>query len=391
MSTDLYILGGFSEFLVDDRSSPRYTYLYNNMQTFRYTTTINNKEFVAYKAGIPGYERVFARDTIMSALLSENTSMMRHILDICKELQGTKFDAFTGEEPGKMFHEYIGVDLNGKNTLYAACDTTALYLIGLAWYAQKTEDKMIIKNSIDTIRAAVKYIESHVENSIFWEKPPISNSDHLALKVTYWKDSSLQDREGGNPDFPVCFTLAHFQNLAGIRAAAQMLNDEKLHPLIGSMVEGIHSLFHQEKNQFCVARDSQGDVFGISDDFLHGLYYLEPTDLNHDEKAFIHSTSIALETDFGIRTNTSDKCDLNDRYHTCTLWPFEQGFIHSGAKKFGFNDLQYICERSVRLLDSYPEFSYIDSEGIEAQKAGNDPQLWTWAVKKYFKKQGVDV
>ena len=43
--------------------------------------------------------------------------------------EGTKVDANTGEEPGKIHHELPGVRLRNMITTYNACDTTALFLI----------------------------------------------------------------------------------------------------------------------------------------------------------------------------------------------------------------------------------------------------------------------
>jgi hypothetical protein len=206
----------------------------------------------------------------------------------------------------------------------------------------------------------------------------------MALKVTYWKDSSLIDRDHGIPAFPVCFTFAHFQNIAGLRAAQRLVPEVDLTTTIEAMVKGIHTLFDPNKGQFAIARDGQGDVFAISDDFLHGLYYLMPGDLTQVELKFIMATAKALETDFGFRTNSSDRCDLNDKYHTCTLWPFEQGFIDMGATKFGLAEIGDIASRIAQSLDTLPEFCYIDSDGKILEPAGNNPQLWTGAVKTYF-------
>ncbi len=46
--------------------------------------------------------------------------------------QGQKYDPITGEEPGKIHHEFPGVMVSPPFlSTYDACDTTALYLIGL--------------------------------------------------------------------------------------------------------------------------------------------------------------------------------------------------------------------------------------------------------------------
>jgi glycogen debranching enzyme len=357
------------------------------MNPFQYSLIVDGETFIAYKAGIPGYERSFTRDTIMSALLADDVEMMKNALKLCAKLQGQTQNPFTSEEKGKIYHEYPGVDLNGKNTMYAACDTTALFLIGIDWLVQKTGDETLIETYKTHIVEAVTYIKSHIKGDLFWEEPRLSSSETMALKVTYWKDSSLQDRQNGDPIFPVCFTFAHFQNLAGLRAAHNLFPELNLEPEIEELKQGIHTLFNTEKQQFILAKDGEGEIFGISDDFLHGLYYLEPGDLTPNELTFIEATIVPLETDFGIRTNSNDKCDINSRYHSCSLWPFEQGFIAMGARKFGLEKATEIAGRIESSLSLSPEFCYIDMTGKILEKAGNMPQLWTYALQKYFENQ----
>ena len=65
-----------------------------------------------YVAGLPRFPRIFARDSIKSALLLDNPKMMRAILELCQKFLGSKFDRITGEEPGKVFHELPGVALD---------------------------------------------------------------------------------------------------------------------------------------------------------------------------------------------------------------------------------------------------------------------------------------
>ena len=89
-----------------------------------------------------------------------------------------------------------------------------------------------------------------------------------------------------------------------------------------------------------------------------------------------------METKIGYRTLSPGEADrVKDKYHTYTVWPFEQAIIHAGARKFGLTDVQEKCLRIVPYLDTHPEIFTLD-KGIK--KGGCDPQLWTIAAKKYF-------
>ena len=67
---------------------------------------------------------------------------------------------FTGEEPGKIFHEYPGVEINGYSTLFNACDTTAMFLIAHEVYQTLTGDKSLAKKQEKHIeRAAIEILD----------------------------------------------------------------------------------------------------------------------------------------------------------------------------------------------------------------------------------------
>jgi glycogen debranching enzyme len=355
------------------------------VKELEFLVTTDTEQYLLYKAGSPGFERSFVRDTIISALMSGSTSMMKEILRFAAVMQGTKIDVFTGEEPGKIFHEYPGVDLSGKNTLYAACDTTALFLIGILAYSKVVIDSQLLTQLRPHIVAAASYIIDHLKDGLFWEDPAKWGSKTGALKVTYWKDSVMLERKDGIPIYPAVFTLAHIQNLAGLRAARQILGTTDYDPYLSEMEEGLHKLFDTVSKQFVVARDQSGDIHAVSDDILHGLYYLRPSDLTNDELESVRKTAALLTTEYGYRTNTADKCDINSKYHSCSLWLFEQGLIHAGAIKFGLDDIASTAIRVTKILEGYHEFCYIDADGVGVEKAGNAPQLWTWAVAEYCK------
>ena len=176
-----------------------------------------------YKAGLPGFPRNFTRDSIISAILLQNAQMLRDQLIFCARKQGKKKNPHTGEEPGKIFHEYPGVEIRKQSTLYNACDTTALFIIGHKIYYDLTKDTSLIKSQKGNILMAVNYIINHLKEGLFFEDPKFSGAKKFALRVTYWKDSVLLGRRGGNPSYPASFFLAHIQNMHALRCAEKIL------------------------------------------------------------------------------------------------------------------------------------------------------------------------
>ena len=178
----------------------------------------NYKGFDLYRAG-QTYSANFSRDSIISALLKQDPEMLKNQLSFCAYEQGKKRNPLTGEEPGKIHHEFPGFKMiNGLYTTYNACDTNALYLIGHYTYQKLTKDNSLAEEQKKNIEQATNYILRHIdENGFFIEDPKFCGNDKFALKVTYWKDSCLIDRDNGMPDYPVVYTLPHIQNLDGLR------------------------------------------------------------------------------------------------------------------------------------------------------------------------------
>lgn len=335
---------------------------------------LNEGDLVLYKAGAPRFSSNFARDGITSAILFNDPIMLRDQLLYCAEHQGKEKNPKTGEEPGKIFHEMPEADINGLSTKYNACDTTALFLIGHAVY------KELIHEQLENIKKAIGYIETHLEDGLFQEDPKFSDASKFALKNTYWKDSTLHGRRDGKPDYPIAYTLAHAQNLCGIRCAAEFLKSKELYKLADSMVGGLYDLFNENGVPF-IAVDQGGPIEGISSDMLHLLFYLKRGDLDKDQLDHMVELAGAIETSLGYRTlDPVLKCDRP--YHSETVWPFEQAIIHAAAHKHRLNRLAEVASRVRRALGTSHEM--ISLRGGVPKKSGCKKQLWTLAAKKYF-------
>ncbi len=373
----------------------------------------NIEGFPLYQAGLPNFPRNFTRDSLYSVfLLLENCDnltpeqqrfaleMLENQLRFCSEKQGITQNPNTGEEPGKIFHEYPGFVMpqNGLSTLYNACDTTALYLIGHRRYQELTGNTRLIDAQQDNIRRAVEYIFSHIgEDGIFWEDPAHCGAKEFGLKVSYWKDSNLLDRREGKPSYPIVYPLAHAQNLAGLRSASRLLpEDDQLQPQMREKIAAMRvalteRLFDEDTEMFYLAIDQEGEIPGISTDGLHALYFLEQDDLSKEKIQQIAMASECLETPWGYRVLDSTAAKRNqttDDYHANTLWCWEQAIIHAGAKKFGLEKPQEVSARVV------PALGYRNAEILQLREqgfdyAGCDPQLWTIAAKDYFARQGI--
>lgn len=341
-----------------------------------------------YSAGLPTYPANFTRDGILSAILMADAKMLRDQLTFSAILQGRERNKYTGEEPGKIFHESPPVQMQNLSTEFNACDTTALFLYGHEIYLNLTGDADFIKRQKNYLENAVEYILSHLVNNLFVEDPKYSGARRFALRVTYWKDSQIANRENGLPVYPAVFTLAHIQNMRALKSAALLLDSPDLLTRVHEMKKSLTIFYSEKLGVFHTGIDQRGFFPGISSDNLHLLYYLEPDEIAPHRLASIFERTQILETSFGYLTaNTLDeslKGDITKHtgYHTNTVWPFEQAFIHIGAKKFGLEHVAGVASRIRPHLETFPELFLQKADKFTS--GGTHTQLWTIAARYYF-------
>ncbi len=337
-----------------------------------------------YNAGLPRFPRNFTRDGIITALISGDMDLLRDQLLFCAKHQGVKPDPLTGEELGKIHHEWPGYPLRDYFSTYNACDAAGFFLIGLQFYLAHTQDDALLAKLSDAALAAADYIVRHVDkDGLFIESPEFCGATQFALKVTYWKDSVIMGRANGEPVYPAVFTLAHCQNLCALRMAASFLKTTAFSETITAMEQALETLWDANNNTFYAAIDAQGPISANTSDALHALYYLAVDDLTTAQVAHIVQTAEDLETSIGYRVASPETAaNMGRGYHASTVWPFEQALIHAGAAKFGLARVQRVCER-IRRTDylGSPEAVGVTIEEFEIS---SNPQLWTLAAQRYF-------
>ncbi len=335
-----------------------------------------------YRAGLPGYASVFARDSILSCLLMQDISGMQHILEYCIKKQGEKMDPLSGEEPGKIFHELPAMKIRNLFTEFNASDTTALFLIGLDYYDRKMNDNFA-KENYDSIEGAVSYLLNHIKDSLFIENPKFCNAERFALKTTYWKDSSLIDREDGEPAYPIAYSLLQAQVTAALRSGANLTGQKRLNDTASQLNKALwNELYDKKLKMLAIGKDKRGLISASTSDGLHALYYLSKEDVPKERLEEIVEKSRALETPIGYRTAY---LPAGDEYHFGSVWPFEQAFIHAASRKFGLEHAKEVASRVVNAVgsDNHEYLLYHEKTG-KTEKKGCNPQLWTVAAKSYF-------
>jgi hypothetical protein len=347
-----------------------------------YVTTIDGE--MCYFAGLPGYPRNFSRDTLLAGIIAADHHLLDSQLAMSYLHQGKRHDPITGEEPGKIHHEYPGVIVHAPYvSTYNACDTTALYLTGLEILKNlnRRESSEFLETHQASIESALEYMDRHIVDDLFWEFPP-EGAKHYSLHTTYWKDSIVPSTTGiEEPVYPVSYALAHFQAARGMLAAGKILKREDLLDQAHRMFKkGIASFI--KDSAFCVEEDVGGRLEQPSSDELHCLAYIPPEYADVLPFKAISQRTLELVTPAGIACTPKEISDqMTDTYHGYVVWIFEQALIHYACQKFGLDDIRHATTGCTSYIDTGHELLSVNPI-IEPR--GNSHQLWSVAAKIYF-------
>lgn len=333
---------------------------------------------------------VFPRDLLTVCLMLKEPALMREVIAFSVATIGCKRDPQTGEEPGRVLHEWNRVERDGYLSHYNAVETSHLLILAAEQYLQLSgSDRSVLRDWADGLRQAGEYILRHIDAGLFWEDPRHCRATRYMAYATYWKDSHLPGRR--NLTYPVVYTLVQAQTVAALRALITLESEfqldfqgEHLERLASEMARAIWEQLWDPQTSFpLIALDNGVRIPGISSDVLHMLAYLRKGDLPTTELEAIVKGAHQLETPYGYRTYAPGQPEYApDSYHLGSIWPYEQFFIAKGALLHG---LEEILEHSLRIIDGlemheFPELLVWDGERLTA--GGCDLQLWSAAYPK---------
>lgn len=338
-----------------------------------------------YQAGTPGYARNFSRDSFTYGLLADDLEALRAQAAFAARHQGRRANPETGEEPGKIHHEWPGARMRGGFTTYNASDTTALFLLALDHLARRGERDFARRHRPHVDRA-LDYVFAHLYDDVFHEDTRQSGAQRFALKVTYWKDSELNvDEVGREPWYPVAYALVHFQYKAALQAAARLTGSAELRERAAAMTDRGFETFRLG-GHFAVAVEADGTVVDTpSSDSLHALLYLERGEIAPRDAERIVAYSEQLATRVGYLPAIAQTHDV-DAYHTSYVWVHEQALLHAAARRHGLVRAEEVASRIIPTLDrGFPELV----EPATSMPAGNRTQLWSIGAHLYFQRVRV--
>lgn len=347
------------------------------------------------------YGCVFGRDSLITALLLMRVyeknqdegllALVRNILINLAKLQGRERNLESGEEPGKIIHEFrpdnhehLTRDKDhpwflypdGIMRNYDTVDATPLFLMAVEKYYRISEDEefldLLAGNVSDALAWLLTTMDDHEYGLVSYQFHPERTSG--GLRVQSWMDSSesvfFEDR-----DETPAYTIAPAEVQAyAYRALSvwHLLLKESEPDLSALLIERARQLRESFYAQFMLpngtpafALDGQGRMLTSARSTMGHLLWagardggsffsiLAPEDVGRVTERLMKPD--LFKPGAGIRTLSSDSSRYEaNSYHNGSIWPHDTAMIALGMRDAGF-ELEAEKVRSA-LLAAYGHF-----------------------------------
>ena len=361
------------------------------------------------QAGAPRFLGLFGRDSLITAwqLLDFDPKIAKNTLLILAKLQGKKINMETGEEPGKILHEYYPPETSDKwfqkykghikwlkrgVQVYFSVDSTPLFLIVLAKYFQKTKDKELILTLLPNVKKAIDWFINYggLKDGFLMHK---KGKTGKALISQSWKDGKGNPMEKMKGPIVVVEIQGYaYLALKEISKMSEILKEKKFAEKLENKAEILKKNFNKnfwmdKEKYFALALDGNSEQKKSITSNPGHLLFTEI--LNKDkEKAVIKKLfSSELWTPFGIRTHSTLESDFAAlRYQNGSIWPHDNWIIAQGLKKLGYkkeyNKIKNALLRARQEIGFIPEFYGVVNNKItmKMKKPICYPQAWASAA-----------
>ncbi|MCN0154097.1 amylo-alpha-1,6-glucosidase [Salinispora arenicola] len=306
-------------------------------------------------AGLPWFMTMFGRDSILTCLqvLPFAPEMSRTTLQILATLQGTRFDDFREEDPGRILHEMrygetAAFEEQPHSPYYGSVDATPLFIVLLDEYERWSGDGALAKALQVECRAALKWIDHYADlvgsGYIWYER---RNTD-TGLENQCWKDSwdSISYRDGTLPPFPraTCEVqgYAYDAKVRAARLAREFWDDPAFATQLEREAADLKERFNREwwvedGGYYALALDPDGRQCDVLSSNIGHLLWSGIVDDDRAPKLAEHLVGPRLFSGWGVRTLAEGEARYNPiGYHNGTIWPFDNSFVAWGLRNYGF-------------------------------------------------------
>jgi glycogen debranching enzyme len=309
--------------------------------------------------GLPWYAVPFGRDSLISSilLLHVNPEIARGVLRFQARHQGTRVDAASQEEPGKILHEVRSgeaVDAGlWPRILYTTVDATALFLCALTETEHWTRDHSLVEELMPAAEAALGWCTDigDVDGDGYIEDRGVR------YRNAGWKDSadSLTNVDGSEVDRPVALCEVQAYLHRGLIGMARR------RPELRARAAELKRRFNRDfwmadQKYFAQALDaSKRQVQAISSNPGHCLWMriVDKTKSAHVARRLVARD---LFSGWGVRTLSERAVNYDPcSYHNGSVWPFDSALAVAGLRQYGYvEEAERIARALIEAASEFP-------------------------------------
>ncbi|MEU5783873.1 amylo-alpha-1,6-glucosidase [Micromonospora lupini] len=308
-------------------------------------------------AGLPWFMTMFGRDSILTCLqtLPFTPQLSKTTLRILASLQGSRFDDFRDEDPGRILHEMrygetAAFEEQPHSPYYGSVDATPLFVVLLDEYERWTGDVALVKELEQESRAALRWIDSYADlvgNGYIWYE---RRNTETGLENQCWKDSwdSISYSDGTLPPFPraTCEVqgYAYDAKVRAARMARMFWGDPEFADQLEREAAELKERFNRDwwvadGGYYALALDPDGRQCDVLSSNIGHLLWSGIVLPERAEQIAQHLVGPRLFSGWGVRTLAEGETRYNPiGYHNGTIWPFDNSFIAWGLRRYGFGE-----------------------------------------------------
>jgi glycogen debranching enzyme len=343
-------------------------------------------------AGIPWFSAPFGRDGIITAyqMLPWAPQLAKGVLDYVFRTMGSRFDAFTDEQPGKIFHEMRRGEMAKTREVpyipyYGSVDSTPLALILLHEYVRWSLDLKSLKDFWPEALRALEWIEKwgDFDHDGFLE---YMKQSPTGLVNQGWKDSHdsimYEDGKLAEPPIHLCEVQAYaYRARLGMSELAALLGDSELSSRLRSEALQLRAHFLErfwdgQKKIIYLALDGKHQACSVKTSNMGHALWGEILPTEHARSICDHLMSDAMFSGHGIRTLADTEKSYNPlSYHNGSIWPHDNSLIMEGFRSYGFvPELERMSTALISVLEGTDDFR-LPELFCGFRRRGDDPPV----------------
>jgi glycogen debranching enzyme len=303
-------------------------------------------------AGIPWYSTVFGRDSVITSLetLSLNPRIAIDTLRYLARHQGTKENAYTEEQPGRIMHELRRGEMARSGEIphvpyYGTIDATPLWLVLLHETWRWTGDDALVRELLPNARRALDWIDRYgdLDGDGLVE---YARTSERGLVNQGWKDSGdgVPFPDGRLPAPPIALVeVQGYVYDAKVRAAAMFAQLGEYDTAQRLMSEAdrlrqqvLDAFWLDELGTFALALDGEKrPIPTVTSNAGHLLWSRLP-DPARARRVVATLLAPDMFCGWGIRTLSARHPVFNPMsYHNGSVWPHDNALIVMGLSHYG--------------------------------------------------------